>query len=108
MSRKPEPVHIVKQRRDDALNHLLGRIPFVTFQGLQFDRRGDELTAVMPYDKKLIGNVMIPALHGGATAGFMETAAIVELSWAMMWDALGCALTAPPQVVSINAETAPP
>lgn len=87
MSRKPEPVHIVKQRRDDALNHLLGRIPFITFQGLKFDRRGDELTAVLPYDEKLIGNAMIPALHGGATAGFMETTAIVELSWAMMWDA---------------------
>lgn len=88
MSRKPEPVHVIKQRRDDALTHLLGRIPFVTFLGLQFDRRGDELTAVMPYDEKLIGNAVLPALHGGATAGFMETAAIVELSWAQMWDSL--------------------
>ena len=88
MSRRPEPVHVVKQRRDDALKHLLGRIPFVGFLGLKFDRRGDELTAVMPYKEELIGNAMLPALHGGATAGFMETAAIVELSWAMMWDRL--------------------
>jgi len=88
MSRRPEPVHIVKQRRDEALNHLIDRIPFIRFLGLHFDRRGDELTAVMPYDSKLIGNASIPALHGGATAGFMETAAIVELSWASMWSAL--------------------
>lgn len=86
MSHKPEPVHLVKKRRDAALGHLIGRIPFISFLGLQFDRRGDELTAVMPYDKRLIGNATIPALHGGATAGFLETAAIVELSWAMMWD----------------------
>ncbi len=86
MSRKPEPVHLVKQRRDAALNHLIGKIPFIGFLGLQFDRRGDELTTIMPYDEKLIGNLALPALHGGATAGFLETAAIVELSWAMMWD----------------------
>jgi acyl-coenzyme A thioesterase PaaI-like protein len=29
---------------------------------------------------------MLPALHGGATAAFLETTAIIELSWAMMWD----------------------
>ncbi len=88
MNRKPEPVHIVKQRRDDALNQLINGIPFVTFLGMQFDRRGDELTSVLPYDEKLVGNAMLPALHGGATAGFLETTAIVELGWAMMWDAL--------------------
>lgn len=82
----PEPVHLVKQRRDDALNALLDRIPFISFLQLQFDRRGDELTAVMPYRETLIGNAALPALHGGSTAGFMETAAIVELCWAMMWD----------------------
>ncbi len=88
MSRKPEPVHVIKARRDDALTGLLDGIPFVRFLGLKFDRRGDELTAVMPYREDLIGNAALPALHGGATAGFMETAAIVELSWAMMWTRL--------------------
>jgi acyl-coenzyme A thioesterase PaaI-like protein len=29
---------------------------------------------------------MLPALHGGATSAFLETTAIIELSWAMMWD----------------------
>jgi acyl-coenzyme A thioesterase PaaI-like protein len=56
------------------------------FMGIGFDRRGDELTATLPYDDKLIGNPMLPALHGGATASFLEVSAIIELSFQMLWD----------------------
>jgi len=31
---------------------------------------------------------MIPAIHGGVTAAFLEIAAVIELSWAMIWDDL--------------------
>ncbi len=86
MMRKPEPVQIVKQRRDAALERLVGGVPYIRFLGIKFDRRGDELTAIMPFDDKLIGNPMLPALHGGATAAFLETTAIVELAWAMLWE----------------------
>jgi acyl-coenzyme A thioesterase PaaI-like protein len=86
MSRAPEPVQVIKQRRDAALQMLVAGVPYIQFMGIRFDRRGDELTAIMPYDDKLIGNPMIPALHGGATAAFLEVAAIIELSWAMLWD----------------------
>ena len=82
----PEPVEVVKGRRDAALSALVARIPFVTFLGVQFDRRGDELTAILPFAPRLIGNPRLPALHGGATAGFLEVAAIVELAWGAIWD----------------------
>ena len=81
MPRRPEPVQVVKQRRDAALAALAGGVPFVGFLGIVFDRRGDELTAVMPFDEALIGNPALPALHGGATAAFLETAALIELAW---------------------------
>ena len=84
--RRPEPVQVVKQRRDAALNALVHGVPYITFLGIEFDRRGDELTAVMPFDDKLIGNPILPALHGGATAAFLEVTAIIGLSWAMLWD----------------------
>jgi acyl-coenzyme A thioesterase PaaI-like protein len=29
---------------------------------------------------------MIPALHGGVTAAFLEVTAIIELSWIMIWE----------------------
>ncbi len=87
MSRaRPEPVQVVKQRRDAALRALVEGVPYIRFMGIQFDRRGDELTGVMPFDDKLIGNPLLPALHGGATAAFLEVTSIITLSWAMLWD----------------------
>ena len=83
---RPEPVQVIKQRRDAALRALVGGVPYIQLMGFQFDRRGDELTAIMPYDDNLIGNPTLPALHGGATAGFLETTAIIELAWAALWE----------------------
>lgn len=85
---RPEPVQVVKQRRDAALNSLVHGVPYIQFMGIEFDRRGDELTAVMPFDTKLIGNPMLPALHGGAIAAFLEVTAIIGLSWSTLWDAM--------------------
>lgn len=84
--KRPEPVQIVKQRRDAGLQALVSRVPYIGFLGIQFDRRGDELTAVLPYRDGLIGNPMLPALHGGVTAAFLETAAIIELAWSSQWE----------------------
>ena len=89
MSRpRPEPVQVIKQRRDAALRVLTEGIPYATFLGISFDRRGDELTAILRFDEKLIGNPFLPAIHGGVTAAFLETAAIVELSWSILWDSM--------------------
>lgn len=87
MSRPPpEPVQVVKQRRDAALNALVGGIPYIQYLGIVFERRGDELTTTLPYDEKLIGNPFLPAIHGGATAAFLEVTAFIELSWTILWD----------------------
>ncbi|MCZ4354388.1 PaaI family thioesterase [Roseovarius aestuarii] len=83
--KRPEPVQVVKQRRDEALAALVAGVPYISYLGVTFDRRGDELTAVMPFDEKLIGNPILPALHGGATAAFLEVTAIIGLSWAILW-----------------------
>ncbi|MFK7753807.1 MAG: PaaI family thioesterase [Sedimentitalea sp.] len=83
---RPEPVQVVKQRRDAALSALVQGIPYVQFLGITFERRGDELTGVLNYDDKLIGNPLLPAIHGGVTAAFLEVTAVMTLSWAMLWD----------------------
>ncbi|MCV6585990.1 MAG: PaaI family thioesterase [Marinibacterium sp.] len=82
----PEPVQVVKQRRDAALRALASCVPYNRFLGISFDRRGDELTGVLTFDDKLIGNPMLPALHGGVTAAFLETTAVMALSWEYLWD----------------------
>lgn len=84
--RKPEPVQVIKQRRDGVLSALVQGVPYIQFLGIQFERRGDELTAILPFDPSLIGNPILPALHGGATAAFLEVSAIITLSWSMLWD----------------------
>lgn len=86
--KRPEPVQVVKSRRDGALAALVGSVPYIQFLGIRFERRGDELTALLPFDQKLIGNPTIPALHGGVTAAFLEVSAIIELSWSSLWEDL--------------------
>jgi len=83
---QPEPVQVIKQRRDAALKALVEGVPYIRFLGVEFDRRGDELTAIMPFSDNLIGNPVLPALHGGATAAFLEVTAIIGLSWSLLWD----------------------
>jgi acyl-coenzyme A thioesterase PaaI-like protein len=84
--RPPEPVQVIKQRRDAALSALVDGVPYIGYLGIRFDRRGDELTALLPFDEKLIGNADLPAIHGGVTAAFLEVAAIIELSWSLLWE----------------------
>ncbi|WP_147127430.1 PaaI family thioesterase [Shimia ponticola] len=83
---RPEPVQVVKTRRDGVLAALTGSIPYAQFLGVTFERRGDELTAVLNYSDDLIGNPLLPAIHGGVTAAFLEIAATVSLTWATIWD----------------------
>ncbi|NNK77463.1 MAG: PaaI family thioesterase, partial [Litoreibacter sp.] len=53
------------------------------------------LTAILPYRDDLIGNPILPALHGGVTAAFLEVTAIVGLTWSALWNELEEAPVAP-------------
>ena len=82
---RPEPMQVIKQRRDDALTALVEDVPYIRFLNISFDRRGDELTGVLNFDEKLIGNPFLPAIHGGVTAAFLEVTAVITLSWEHMF-----------------------
>ncbi|KZX91287.1 MAG: PaaI family thioesterase [Sulfitobacter sp.] len=84
--RKPEPAQVIKQRRDGVLRAMVEGVPYIRFLGIEFERRGDELTGIMPFSEQLIGNPILPALHGGATAAFLEVTAIITLSWGLIWE----------------------
>jgi uncharacterized protein (TIGR00369 family) len=55
-------------------------VPFAKYLGIDLELRGDELTLVMPYREELIGNIMLPALHGGTLGALLELAAVATLS----------------------------
>ena len=90
--KRPEPVQVVKQRRDDALAALVARVPYIQYLGVSFDRRGDELTGVLSFQDKLIGNPLLPAIHGGVTSAFLEITSVISLSWTSQWEAIEAGL----------------
>ena len=84
MADRNEPLDRIKSRRNAAVAAIVDRVPYIAWLGIRFDRRGDELTAVLPFSEKLIGNPALPALHGGVTAAFLETTAVLGLLWATL------------------------
>lgn len=65
-----------------SLNSFLQRVPYIRFLGMRVELAGDEMTAVLPFSQHLIGNPMLPALHGGVIGAFMEMTALAQLSLA--------------------------
>jgi uncharacterized protein (TIGR00369 family) len=59
---------------------LLESAPYARFLGLAGQVTGDELTATMPFADRLIGNPVLPALHGGATAALLELTATAQVA----------------------------
>src|SRR6187551_3723904 len=51
--------------------------PFAHALGI---RVGEDGTLVMPFSPKIIGNPILPAIHGGITGAFLETTAIVGVA----------------------------
>jgi len=58
----------------------IARIPYATFLGLRAELKGDELTLIMPFSQHLVGNPMLPALHGGVVGALMEMTALTQLA----------------------------
>ena len=62
------------------LEEFLGRVPYVRFLGMRAELAGDEMTAILPFAPHLVGNTVMPALHGGVLGAFMEMTALAQLS----------------------------
>ncbi|MDF1822139.1 MAG: PaaI family thioesterase [Alcanivoracaceae bacterium] len=58
---------------------LVDRVPYARFLGIELNAMGEELTFLLPRKETNLGNPTLPALHGGAVAGFMEQAALIFL-----------------------------
>lgn len=65
-----------------GLDGFFQSVPYVRFLGMRVELAGDEMTAVLPFSQHLIGNPMLPAIHGGAIGAFLELTALAQLSLA--------------------------
>ena len=65
--------------RKPDLQALVDAIPYCRFLGIEVDRKGTELTTILRFSHKLIGNPVLPALHGGVVGAFLEVTAVIQL-----------------------------
>jgi uncharacterized protein (TIGR00369 family) len=86
MSQDPAPgstpsllARIAAAKRDHQLGALVEAIPYARWLGLSAAVQGGELITTLRYSEPLIGNPMLPALHGGTLGALLESAAIFEL-----------------------------
>jgi uncharacterized protein (TIGR00369 family) len=70
----------MSEQAAQQLEAFLQRVPYVRFLGMRAELAGDEMTAILPFSDHLIGNTMIPALHGGVLGAFLEMTALAQLS----------------------------
>jgi uncharacterized protein (TIGR00369 family) len=74
---------ILQQLRDEGraqdMQALVDHIPYARFLGLRVERMGSEITTILPFNDSLIGNMSLPALHGGAIGAFLELTSVIQL-----------------------------
>jgi uncharacterized protein (TIGR00369 family) len=58
---------------------LIAHIPYCRHLGVTARLEGESVVLTMPFAEHLIGNPMIPALHGGVIGSLLETAALVQV-----------------------------
>jgi uncharacterized protein (TIGR00369 family) len=64
----------------EQLQATLARIPYARFLGVRGELAGDEMTLIMPFSEHLIGNIVLPAIHGGVIGALLEMTAVAQLS----------------------------
>jgi uncharacterized protein (TIGR00369 family) len=62
-------------------NALLAAVPYCAWLGLSARVDDGALILDMPFDPKLVGNPVLPALHGGVIGSLLETAALMQTIW---------------------------
>ena len=63
----------------DNMQGLVDSLPYAKFLGIQIDRKGNEITTILPFKDELVGNVNLPAIHGGAIGSFLEITSVIQL-----------------------------
>jgi len=81
MNDTTEIVELIRRSREEGnFNILTDAIPYMKFLGIETSLTDGVVTTTMRFDQKLVGNVHLPALHGGTVGALLETAAIVQLA----------------------------
>lgn len=91
------------RKQTEKVQTALAAVPYARFLGVEVVFSGDEMTAILPFSEKLIGNPLLPAIHGGVLGAFMELTAIAQLSALAPQSAL-TPLARRPRTIDVSVE----
>jgi uncharacterized protein (TIGR00369 family) len=72
---------VAEARAGGDLDRLLDAIPYMRLLGLKAKTSDGDLVTHMAGANRLVGNPVLPALHGGTVGALMESTAILKLLW---------------------------
>lgn len=72
---------VAAAKQGGDINKLVDAIPYSRFMGITMAQVDGELLGKLPFGEHLIGNPMLPAIHGGVLAALLESTAIFQLMW---------------------------
>jgi uncharacterized protein (TIGR00369 family) len=70
---------IERARRSGDYNPLLAALPYTRFLGFIAALRGDSILLSLPFRPELVGNPVLPAIHGGVVGACLESAALLQI-----------------------------
>lgn len=68
-----------EEGRAGDMQALVEHIPYAQFLGMEVDRKGNEITTILPFKDELVGNPHLPAIHGGVIGAFLELTSVIQL-----------------------------
>ena len=71
--------HDMPLNRAEEVAAFLVRTPLAQELGMRCEVMGDEMTTLMPFQEKFLGNTSIRAIHGGAIGAFLELTAQAQV-----------------------------
>jgi uncharacterized protein (TIGR00369 family) len=89
---------VLQAARDSGdLSELVSVVPFSRFMGMEVIKEKGQLLGKLRYSPHLVGNPLLPALHGGVLGALLESSAI----FAVLVETNG---PHPPKTISITVE----
>lgn len=58
---------------------LLAALPYMRFLGARAQLVGDTVRLHLPFSARLVGNPVLPAIHGGVVGACLESAALLQV-----------------------------
>jgi len=84
-----------EQGHGKDMSAVVAAIPYARFLGVEVQQQGNEVITVLPFSEQLVGNPILPAIHGGVIGALLEITAVLQLLYETACERL-------PKTVDVN------